>query len=430
VVDSLTLIANRGVMGTLLRDKGRLTFAYDSAWRSDPRAFPLSLSMPLAAIEHKHAVVEAFLWGLLPDNERVIERWARAFQVSAQNPFGLLANVGEDCAGAVQFAVPEREPILLGAVPSRVDWLDDTEIEARLRTLREDHSAVRRPDDVGQFSLAGAQPKTAFFIDGDRIGVPSGRTPTTHIFKPPTAEYDGHAENEHFCLALARALGLAAARSEVRRFGEQVAIVVERFDRQRVRSRTIADSVRRIHQEDCCQALGKPPTLKYQSDGGPSPAEIAALLRTHSSAAEEDIRRFVDALLFNWLIGGTDAHAKNYALLLGADGQVRLAPLYDLGSALPYERLSQRRLKLAMKMGTSYRLFDVGRHHLRRLALAVDADPEALLERAQRMAESLPDAVAKVIEHVRGERLEHPVIDRLAARLIERAGSCARQLAA
>lgn len=430
MAETLTAIANQRVMGMLRRAQGRLTFSYDSAWRADAEAFPLSLSMPLASSEHKHVAIEAFLWGLLPDSDRVIERWARSFQVSARNPFSLLAHVGEDCAGAVQFASQERVDALLGTSPARIDWLDEAEIAARLKLLREDHAAARRPDDVGQFSLAGAQPKTAFFLDGRRIGVPSGRTPTTHIFKPPTAEFDGHVENEHFCLALARALGLAAAGSEVRRFGDEVAIVVERFDRRPVRSRSIADSVRRIHQEDCCQALGEPPDHKYQSQGGPTPAAIVQLLRTHSSAALQDVWRFVDALLFNWLIGGTDAHAKNYALLLSGHGEVRLAPLYDLGSALPYKQLEPRRLKLAMKMGTSYKLLDVGRYHLRKLAQALNLDSQELLERARAMTATLPDAVSTVREHVRSEQLAHPILDRLAARLTARAGSCAQQLEA
>src|SRR5262249_18335136 len=152
-----------------------------------------------------------FLWGLLPDNEFVLDRWARRFQVSARNVFALISHVGEDCAGAVQFVTRER----LGAVQSgdsdNIDWLDEAGLAQRLRILHEDHAAWRLPRDTGQFSLAGAQPKTALFFQEGRWGIPSGRVPTTHILKPPTGRFDGHAENEHVCLALARALGLPAA---------------------------------------------------------------------------------------------------------------------------------------------------------------------------------------------------------------------------
>src|SRR6185437_13558152 len=120
------------------------------------------------------------------------------------------------------------------------------------------------PGDTGQFSLAGAQPKTALLLEKGRWGVPSGRTPTTHILKPPTAELDGHVENEQFCLAVARELGLPAASADVRRFDREIAIVVERYDRLRMRGGIV-----RVHQEDVCQALGVMPTTKYESDGGP-----------------------------------------------------------------------------------------------------------------------------------------------------------------
>jgi serine/threonine-protein kinase HipA len=156
--------------------------------------------MPLTRSEHGHERIEPFLWGLLPDNEAVLGKWAQRFHVSARDAFGLLSGVGEDCAGAVQFIRPERLREITNSREGKVEWLTEREVAERLRHLREDHSAWRSPSDTGQFSLAGAQPKTALLFDGERWGVPSGRTPTTHILKPPTGEWDGHAENEHMCL--------------------------------------------------------------------------------------------------------------------------------------------------------------------------------------------------------------------------------------
>src|SRR5215831_13236257 len=212
---------------------GRLSFVYGDDWRQAPDAYPLSLSMPLAAREPRRAVVEAFLWGLLPDDEHVLARWAAKFQVSARNVFALISHVGEDCAGAIQFVPPDRLEAIRSGKEDKVEWLNEYDIAQRLQTLRADHAAWRLPRDTGQFSLAGAQPKTALLLQKDRWGIPSGRLPTTHILKPPTGHFDGHAENEHICLMLARTLGLPAAQSRVMRFGDEIAIVIERYDRQR-----------------------------------------------------------------------------------------------------------------------------------------------------------------------------------------------------
>jgi len=155
--------------------RGRLTFAYDDAWRETPDAYPLSLSMPLAAKEHGRAAIEAFLWGLLPDNERVLDRWAAKFQVSARNVFALISHVGEDCAGAVQFVTPDRMSAMRTGKEDKVEWLLESDIAKRLQILRDDHAAWRLPCDTGQFSLAGAQPKTALLLQNKRWGIPSGR---------------------------------------------------------------------------------------------------------------------------------------------------------------------------------------------------------------------------------------------------------------
>src|ERR1700674_4609399 len=210
-------------------DRRRLSFTYNEAWRAAADAYPLSISMPLALAEHGNAKIYPFLWGLLPDNEMVLDHWARKFHVSARNAFALIACVGEDCAGAVQFVRPERLEAILGEAPPPIEWLDDAAIAQRLRALREDQSAWRIARDTGQFSLAGAQPKTALLFEDGRWGVPSGRTPTTHILKPPTGTFDGHAENEHFCLALARRLGIPSASSSVAHFEGETAIVIERY---------------------------------------------------------------------------------------------------------------------------------------------------------------------------------------------------------
>lgn len=418
--DELIALLNEKPIGHLRRGaKGRVTFVYHDEWRTAPEAYPLSLSMPLAAQEHGPDTVESFLWGLLPDNEKVLDRWAQKFQVSSRNVFGLIANVGEDCAGAVQFVVPDRVSEVLEGKLDAVDWLTEHDIAERMRLLREDHAAWRLPRDTGQFSLAGAQPKTALLLEHGRWGVPHGRIPTTHILKPPTGEFAGHAENEHLCLALARALGLPVASSEVMHFEGEVAIVIERYDRQHH-----GNSIIRVHQEDMCQALGIPPTRKYQNEKGPSAGDIVELLRTQSSEAGADVKTFVDALAFNWLIAGSDAHAKNYSLLLASGPRIRLAPLYDIASILPYDKFDLHKVKLAMKVGGEYLLNNIVLRHWRRTAKELRVDPKELLDKILWMADRIPDTVEGLRKDAREAGLQHALIDRLAERLTARAVSC------
>jgi serine/threonine-protein kinase HipA len=424
MTNELVALLDGNEVGRVRNDaRGRLTLVYDSNWRGTRGAYPLSLSMPLAAEEHGPAVVQAFLWGLLPDNERVLDRWAKKFQVSARNVFGLISHVGEDCAGAVQFVTPDRLEALRSGRNDKVEWLDEPAVAKRLQALREDHAAWRLPRDTGQFSLAGAQPKTALLLQKGRWGVPSGRIPTTHILKPPTGHFDGHAENEHVCLLLARNLRLPVAETKVMRFEKEIAIVIERYDRQ-----FIGNNIVRVHQEDICQALGILPTKKYQNEGGPTPADVVELLRSYSSDREADIGTFAGALGFNWLIAGTDAHAKNYSLLLARGPRIRLAPLYDIASILPYDDVDLPKIKLAMKIGGEYKLSHIGLRHWQKFARETRIDADELIAELRSMAGQLPDMAAAVRVQAQKEGLDNAIIGRLATQLIARAKECERLL--
>jgi serine/threonine-protein kinase HipA len=143
---------------------GRLAFAYDPAWTRAAGAYPISLSMPIALQEHGHDKIDAYLWGLLPDNEIIVERWAQRFGVSSRNAFALMTCVGEDCAGAIRVTRVARMREIAAHGDGAVDWLNEREVAERLRALRGDASAWRKAGDAGQFSLAGAQPKTALFF--------------------------------------------------------------------------------------------------------------------------------------------------------------------------------------------------------------------------------------------------------------------------
>ncbi len=389
MTDSLLVVLDEVIAGTLERlSGGRLRFDYTEEYRERPGATPISLSMPLQVRSHSDRTITPWLWGLLPDNDAVLARWARHFHVSSSSPFSLLATqIGEDCAGAVRFAPPEEIDRVLTR-PGGVAWLTKDEVGQRLRDLREDSTAWLGRSFTGQFSLAGAQAKTALLFKDGRWGAPSGSTATTHILKPAVAGLDDHDLNEHLCLDAARRAGLVAVRTKVSRFGNESAVVVDRYDR-----REVGGEIIRVHQEDLCQALALPPSLKYQNEGGPGPADIVRLFRSAMPprAADDAVLRFSDALIWNWLIAGTDAHSKNYSLLLAGD-QVRLAPLYDIASSLPYGS-HERKLRFAMKIGGDYRVLpfqNIWPEAARELALDVDA----LVGRVRELAALAPDAYA------------------------------------
>ena len=418
----LVLMDNRRMGRVVQGQHGKLTFFYDEAWRTSDHSYPLSLSMPLGLSEHPHEKTDAFLWGLLPDNEGTLNRLGRDHHVSPRNAFALIGATGEDCAGAVQFVRPERIS-KLNKDAANVQWLTEKDIAGRLRILRGNHAAGRLPRDEGQFSLAGAQPKTAFLFENGRWGVPSGRIPTTRILKPPTGEFDGHAENEHYCLKLARALGLIVPNSEILHFEDEIAIVIDRYDRIQIQG-----VWHRVHQEDMCQALGVPPTKKYQNEGGPSPADIVVLLRAYSRTPVPDVQTFADAIAFNWLIAGTDAHSKNYSVLIGAGGNVRLAPLYDLASILPYTDMNLHKAKLAMKIGGEYLIRNIRHYHWRRMAVELRLEPDALMQRVDNFAQQLPELAERIRQQLQKEGLNDNILDRLAQNITERSMRCRKVL--
>lgn len=417
-MSELLAVIEGEVIGRVTADRAsRITFAYDDEWLKTEGAHSLSVSLKLARIIYQQRVVAPYLWNLLPENPNVLQRWAQQYHVSAANPFKLLAYVGADVPGAAQFIPPERLDEIRSDRPT-IDWMTEDELADRLSQLRADAAAVRRPGDIGKMSLPGVQAKTAFYWDEqrNRWGVPGGRMPTTHIIKPCIPGFDGLVENEHICQNIAAGLGMPAARSRVLQL-DQSYIVVERYDR--LPPAPGSRFVRRIHQEDMCQALGRMPAKKYQEEGGPGIAQIVTLIRRVSADPEVDVDRFLRANMLNWLIGGTDAHAKNYSLLIGAADEIRLAPLYDISSQLPYPELVSQRV--SMKIGDHYDITRVRIADWRKQARACAVDEDRVLDMLADIAQALPDHVAAARDQAIRDGLDKAVVTRLAKQLIAHA---------
>jgi len=400
-------------------DRRVLRFTYDSDYAADPTATPLSVSMPLATTAYQHGKVNPYLWGLLPDNDHVIRRWASEFGCSANDVVGLLVGVGTDVAGAAQYIQPGTEPE--AAQPETVEWVDEAAVAQFLRDVQRDATAWR-PHPAGRWSLAGAQSKIALWFDdtSGRWGVPSGRTPTTHILKPAIQTLADFDINEHLCLAAARNLNLLAAQTAIRTFDGVRVLVVKRYDRILQPDHTL----RRVHQEDLCQALSVHPALKYESDGGPSVAAMAKLVR--EVADDESAQRLFDGLAFNWLLAAPDAHAKNYSLLLSG-AQVRLSPLYDVASGLPH--CNVRRLKLAQKIDTENRPLRVRARHWQRVAISFGIKPDVAIERVDSMIDRIPDAFAEAVESSGLAPDEKRVAGDIADLVVDWSNTCRKTLA-
>lgn len=408
--------------GRLEQDDDRMRFAYAADYVS-AGAPPLSCSLPLGAAEYGREA-QAFFANLLPEGEaRTLV--ARRLGVSAGNDFGLLYAIGGDCAGAVTLLPPGAEPGADPAVGSRpapaaagdgVQWLDEQALAAALDELPR-RPLLADPDEGIRLSLAGAQDKLPVVVRGGRIGIPLGRTPSTHIVKTPIVRFDDTVTNEAFCLELARSLELAAAAAEIRHADGRQFLLVERYDRRHA----AAGRVERIHQEDFCQALAIPPALKYESEGGPGLTDCFGLLRHTVGAPATDRIALVDAVALNFLLGNHDAHGKNFSLLL-ADGDVRLAPLYDLVSTAVYRGLDR---KMAMAIGGEYRPDYVRRRHVERFAEQTRLGSAAVRRRMLRLAARTRAEAPNAAERV-GHR---PVLDRVLEMIDDRAGWLERELA-
>lgn len=435
----LAVILEGRVAGQLTQDRhGRLSFTYEDDYRANPDATPLSLSMRPTRSVHQHKVVDPFLRGLLPENPIVLDRWAAQFRVSPDSPFALLTHVGEDVAGAVQFVLPDRvEEATSGG---ELITVDEQYIASRLHSLILDRAAWTDNNYPGQFSLAGAQSKFALHFDPDteEWSVPSGRYATTHILKPALPNLADQDVNEHMCLVAARKLGLDTAVSLILPFGDERAVVLARYDRDYDDQ---GEAVR-VHQEDMCQALGIAPKDKYEGGDqlrpgkGPGVVRMIELMREVQSPDEAlaSARHYIEALTYNWLIYGPDAHGKNYSILLEG-AHARPSPLYDISSVLPYPgnadrdgQFNLRTMAMAMEVNGKYQNNLILGDDWAALADKLRLDRDEVLGWVADLAERTPDAFADTAAEVRKVIGDFAVVGKLVDGVARYGGKLKGQL--
>ncbi len=406
---------------------GPLSFVYDEPYASGPAAVPLSLSMPLTGRSFAGARVQGWMEGLLPGHSRVRGHWAAKHGAASVEPFDLLATaVGLECAGAAQFCDPET--LAEAERPGGVEWLTPAQTEEMVVEMVSNAWLWGRRLRSSAFSLAGAFAKTALYRDRSeaaRWGEPHGSHPSTHILKVPMPGDPEQSVNEHLCLATARYSGLDGAETELQTWAGHTVLVVTRFDRVR----DAGGELRRVHQEDLHQAAGDYGASIYQrsSSGRPrghGPERLARLLRDHSTEPARDAAAFFDALAFNWLICNTDAHSKNYSILLGPNA-ARLAPLYDVWSVMPQDPHHYRAHSLAMSALDDPRILAAGSPQAwRATAAAVGLGRSEGVDRVAGIAGAVPGAFERAVDELDPRHRAARVVASLASMIPDRISEC------
>lgn len=392
-----------------LDNRGHYVFQYAPQHLAAPAAMPLSLSLPLRPEPFEDDAARPFFANLLPEAEirRVL---ARRLRISAGNDFLLLKAIGGECAGAVSL-LPE------GQTPREAPGYRELDEASLDRTVAALPATPLLAGERGiRLSLAGAQDKLPIYLRDVRIFLATGNAPSTHILKPPIRALTGTVHNEAFCMALAGAMGLPVAEAAIHT-GIEPLLIVRRYDREW----TAEGQVRRLHQEDFCQALGILPDQKYEAEGGPSLVRCLALTAQRSVRPAADLMALLRWVVFNVLVGNADAHAKNLSLLLTPPGP-RLAPFYDLLCTRVYESLNDR---LAMRIGGENRPAWIQPRHWLAFATEANIKPGLVMEVLTTMAGEIPAKAEATAVAIGGRYGGNDILPRI----LEVIGKTARKLA-
>jgi serine/threonine-protein kinase HipA len=330
-------------IATLSHDEGSFELSYETSWIASA-GYPISPHLPIGEIS-RDAKVKNFFSNLLPEGE-LLEGLSKKHQVSKFDVFGLLKKVGRDCAGALVIADTEQ---VAADDPQGYEFIGDEELNQQIIESRHANVPLTFWGKKPRMSLAGVQNKLGVYVDSsERLMLPLQSQPTSHILKIGNPSYASMEANEYFCMQLAQEIGLAVPDTRFRKLPEPV-LLVHRYDREWIEGQL--GVIKRRHQIDACQALNLPPNLKYQEpdyEYAPSGATLAdivdlAKLCDTPSAAQVTI---INWILFNYLIGNTDAHAKNLSFLinraenparmLGRNASINVAPFYDMVSGSVY----------------------------------------------------------------------------------------------
>ncbi|HHY0510811.1 MULTISPECIES: type II toxin-antitoxin system HipA family toxin [Vibrio] len=409
---SLIVYINNTKIGHLTKGTdGRMQFCYDEKWLAQSDAYPISISLPLQIQPHKGDPVANYFENLLPDLTSVRRNLQNRYQTTSTHMFDLLHAIGRDCVGSLSL-VPETE-IKDSVAPTKLEPLSVDDLRSIITAHKQQNPLGMINKHDFRITISGAQEKTALLKIKNDWFLPNLDYPSTHILKFPigviqqpfaTLDMTESVENEYLCIKLAEAMGFKVPSVEILDFDNVKSLVVERFDRAWSRS---TGSLIRLTQEDMCQSLSLPTSMKYQADGGIGIAEIMELLNG-STNPEKDRDDFMRFQVFQWLIGATDGHSKNFSIFIETNGVYKLTPFYDIMSAYPASNgkgINTRKLKLAMSLkstssGNKWHLEKVYPRHFIATAETVGFCTIRMQEILDEFVDTFPNAIDQVVNQL------------------------------
>ena len=346
-------------------------FVYDNDYLEDKNSVALSVSLPLQEKEFSQKECMPFFSGLLPEEDSR-KKIADYLHISETSTLKLLEALGGECAGLITICSEEETALNKNSYSLDCDNYEELDENSLSEFIKKMNARpLMKVDEKLRLSLAGAQEKLALANFNGKWYLPVNGAPSTHILKPSReGVFSSLAQNEYICMKLAKNLGLSVPEVDLLNISGRDVLIVERYDRI-VKEKNIE----RLHQEDFCQALGIMSTVKYQNDGGPGIKDIFNLIKEVCTVPAVETMRFLRSVIFNYLIGNSDSHAKNYSILY-TGRTVELSPLYDAVSTVIYPDLTEN---LSMKIGNHYEIRKVTKEDFYILAESLDVKKSVII---------------------------------------------------
>ena len=404
-------------VGTLYRDKELVySFSYSEQWLNEKQAFQLSLAMPLQGESFGNKTTLSFFENLLPEGEA---RDALEKSQDFRGTYELLKNFGQDCAGAIIVSTSEESPFKKNEEELKIK-IKMTEVFKAIEEKRSVAEVIAN-QNPGYLSIAGAQDKFVAIYEKGEFYLPKNGQPTTHIIKVPIYR-SGVKEsvyNEYYCMKLAKLVGLNVPKCEVLDDVNHPLFIIERYDRK------MGEYVKRIHQQDFCQAQGFVSEEKYEAKGGPSLKDNYNLIKSNVTIKQRSkaLFNYLDWVCFNLLIGNNDSHSKNISLLL-SEGKIELAPFYDLLCTAIYSKLKSN---FSFKIGDRDNVSRVGKKQFDMVDSNLGLKEGTMAQKASEMSNKLLSVKDDLVKETKRELPNIKIANRISDLISDRCKSLKRQ---